>query len=368
MKVIFRVDASEKMGTGHFMRCLTLAEGIRQQGGDVSFVCREHPGHLIHLLQSAHFPHAILLLPPSDPTQSLDGYLNWLGVSQAQDASETLRAFDAVVPDWLIADHYALDHTWQSHLRPHVGQIMMIDDLANRQHDCDLLLDQNLFENGDSRYQGKVPVDCELCLGPAFALLRPEYQSQLQLRGPRNGEIKRILVFFGGSDAQDMTGLCLDVLSEEVFADLSVDLVVGSNYFHRKKLEVKAAQRPGTRLFGFRPHLADLMSEADLAIGAGGATLWERMCMGLPSVVISLAENQVLLAKHLAKQKWINYLGPAEAIRPEALREALQAFGDTAEYLRISAENQKLCDGRGVAKIIQKLQNKSDSILKSEEP
>ena len=143
---------------------------------------------------------------------------------------------------------------------------------------------------------------------------------------------------------------------------------MGSNYFHRNKLEVKAAQRPGTRLFGFRPHLADLMSEADLAIGAGGATLWERMCMGLPSVVISLAENQVLLAKHLAKQKWINYLGPAEAIRPEALREALQAFGDTAEYLRISAENQKLCDGRGVAKIIQKLKNKSDSILKSEEP
>jgi UDP-2,4-diacetamido-2,4,6-trideoxy-beta-L-altropyranose hydrolase len=368
MKVIFRVDASEKMGTGHFMRCLTLAEGIRQQGGDVSFICREHPGHLIQLLQSADFPHVVLPAPPSQPNLALAGYLNWLGVSLAQDAAETLQAFGSVFPDWLIADHYALDHTWQAKLRPFVGKIMMIDDLANRQHDCDLLLDQNLFANGDSRYQGKVPADCELCLGPEFALLRPEYPNQFRMRAPRNGDIKRILVFFGGSDAQDMTGLCLEVLSEDIFASLSVDLVVGANYLHRNQLESKAALRPGTRLFGFRPHLADLMSDADLAIGAGGATLWERMCMGLPSIVISLAENQVLLAEHLAKQRWINYLGPAEAVKPEAVRSAIQTYSHKAEYLRISAENRKLCDGLGVEKMIQKLQNKSVSIYKSEEP
>ncbi|MBT9547234.1 MAG: UDP-2,4-diacetamido-2,4,6-trideoxy-beta-L-altropyranose hydrolase [Candidatus Sericytochromatia bacterium] len=366
MKVIFRVDASEKMGTGHFMRCLTLAEGIRQQGGDVSFICREHPGNLIQLLQSTDFPHVVLPAPATE--LSLEGYTNWLGVSQTQDAEETIQAMGADFPDWLIADHYALDHTWQSKIRSVVGKIMMIDDLANRQHDCDLLLDQNLFENGDSRYQGKVPADCELCLGPAYALLRPEYAQLLRMRAPRNGDIQRILVFFGGSDAQDMTGLCFEVLSEDIFASLSVDLVVGANYLHRKKLENKATLRPGTRIFGFRPHLADLMSEADLAIGAGGATLWERMCMGLPSVVISLAENQVLLAQHLAKQQWIKYLGPAEAFQPEALRNAIQTYGQKAEYLRISAENQKLCDGLGVKKIIQKLQNKSDSIYKSEEP
>ena len=168
MRVVFRVDASLQMGTGHVMRCLTLANELQQQNHEIFFICRELTGNHILLI---NFP--VLVLPKNDNFQSDSLYLNWLGATQEQDAEQTIK----VIPkntNLLIVDSYAIDEIWHKQLRPYTKKIMVIDDLSDRQFDCDVLLNQNLgIQTKD--YKNQVPNDCELLLSCDYALLRPEF-------------------------------------------------------------------------------------------------------------------------------------------------------------------------------------------------
>ncbi len=142
--------------------------------------------------------------PDAAPCGSAD-YAAWLGVPQAQDASESIEAIQGALVDWLIMDHYALDAEWERRLRPHVERLMVIDDLANRSHDCDLLLDQNLVPENHARYRNLVPSTCRLLLGPRYALLGPEYRVWRRSLRPREGQVGRVLVFLGGSDPENVS-------------------------------------------------------------------------------------------------------------------------------------------------------------------
>ncbi|MEX6780098.1 UDP-2,4-diacetamido-2,4,6-trideoxy-beta-L-altropyranose hydrolase, partial [Limnospira fusiformis] len=210
MKVIFRVDSSAQIGSGHLIRCRTLAEELRRRGAEVRFICREHRGNLIHLLSQAAFPVTVLPPPPQSSGEMEENYQAWLGVSAETDAQETLLALGGESADWLVVDHYGLDAVWERQLRPQVKQILVIDDLANRPHDCDVLLDQNYSQLGEQRYQGWVPHSCRLLLGPRYGLLRPEYPLYRQALSPHRGQVRRVLVFFGGTDSQNMTGKALE--------------------------------------------------------------------------------------------------------------------------------------------------------------
>jgi UDP-2,4-diacetamido-2,4,6-trideoxy-beta-L-altropyranose hydrolase len=186
MNITIRTDASTRIGLGHLVRCRTLATALRDQGATVRFICRAHPGHQIAALRADGLDVTALPAPPDQ--EAADGdYAAWLGVPQAQDAAETIAALAADRPDWLIVDHYGLDVDWEQALRPHVGRILVIDDLANRRHDGDLLLDQNYAPAGTTRYQGLLPPGARTLLGPAYALLRPEYAQHRQTLRPRNG-------------------------------------------------------------------------------------------------------------------------------------------------------------------------------------
>lgn len=174
MRVVFRVDASNRMGTGHFMRCHALAEVLRQRGADVRFVCRAHPGHMIEALTREAFPVTVLPAPTESSAEGED-CVAARGVTQAIDATESIVALHGEKPDWLIADHYGLDADWEQELRPHVGNLLVIDDLANRTHVCDVLLDQNCSTDAETRYQGLVPASCRRLLGSRYSLARPEH-------------------------------------------------------------------------------------------------------------------------------------------------------------------------------------------------
>lgn len=354
MKVIFRVDASVRMGTGHFMRCLTLAESLQERGVQVRFICREHTGNLVALLRQKAIPVTILPAPTMNDTASGEDYAVWLGVTQAEDAGQTIETLNGEKPDWLVVDHYGLDAEWEQRVRPYVSKLMVIDDLANRLHDCDILLDQNYSSEGERRYAGLVTDACKLLVGPRYALLRPEYAAYRKTLRARDGEVKKVLVFLGGSDPQNMTGKALDALSQPELKHLEVDVVVGANNLYRESLEKQARERPQTRIYGSRPHLADLMSQADLAIGAGGVTTWERMCLGLPTVVISIAENQRPASEALAEAKLIHYAGHFADIKTDHLKPLFQTLIQSTERLtELAMQNQLQVDGLGVLRLAE---------------
>ena len=172
MNIAFRVDASTQIGTGHFMRCLTLADALKQHGAKIRFASRHMPEYLRDMLVVKGHEFMLLDSSPSDAISDGLSHANWLGTSQHADAQDTVQALSGQTWDWLIVDHYALDARWESALRQTAKNIFVIDDIADRQHDCDVLLDQNLYADMDSRYTGKVPAHCQLLLGPRYALLR----------------------------------------------------------------------------------------------------------------------------------------------------------------------------------------------------
>ena len=355
MKVVFRVDASNRMGIGHLMRCLTLAEVLRGRGAQIRFICREHAGNLIGYLGQKAIPLAILpALDSGKPIHAEENYAVWLGASQEEDAIQTIEALEGEIPDWVVVDHYGLDAEWERRLRPHANQLMVIDDLANRSHDCNVLLDQNYSLENEQRYARIVPAACKLLVGPRFALLRPEYALHHNRLRECNGMVSKVFVYFGGTDPDNITGMALAALSCDKLRHLTVTVVVGVNSPHMTAVCEQVHQRPHTELHTSRPHLADLMSESDLAIGAGGTTTWERMCLGLPTIVVSISDNQIPSCKSLSKAQLVNYAGHWTSISAGHLkRQILSLCGDPQRLVGQRLQNQLLVDGLGARKVVE---------------
>lgn len=208
-----------------------------------------------------------------------------------------------------MVDSYALDHKWEKFLRPHVNKIMVIDDLANRAHDCDLLLDQNYYRDIEHRYDGLLPLTCRKLLGPEYALLRPEFHQAKKNLRKRDGKIRRILVFFGGSDPSNETKKALQAIKLLNRPEIAVDVVVGAGNPHREEIKQICSEMPNTTYYCQVENMAELMAAADLAIGAGGVTTWERLYLELPTIAIAVAENQVETLEALGEAEMVWYLG-----------------------------------------------------------
>ena len=363
MNVAIRADASTRMGLGHLSRCRTLAAALREQGAHIRFICRQHPGHQLADLIAEGYPVAALPAPPVSDANDGD-YASWLGLSQSQDAAESIDALAGERPDWLIVDHYGLDADWERALRSSVERLLVIDDLANRPHDCDLLLDQNYTADAAQRYAGLLPQAALGLFGPHYALLRPEYARHRERMPTRDGKVRRLLVFFGGTDPDNLTGLTLAALNDPALAHLRVDLVIGANNPHRARLCDEAAARQDTRVHLQRPHLADLMADADLGIGAGGATTWERCCLGLPTIVASIAENQQPACAALAADGLIHYLGHRDEVSTETLGSALlELIANPAGLQQMSQNGWALVDGGGGGRVIDAMRQNNGQCL-----
>jgi UDP-2,4-diacetamido-2,4,6-trideoxy-beta-L-altropyranose hydrolase len=299
MYIAFRADASSQMGTGHFMRCLTLADALTQRGAHCRFISRQLPAHLGEMLTVRGHEFAQLSTHAGASDSDELTHAAWLGVSQSADAKESTLVLSDRHWDWLVVDHYAIDGRWESRLRSAAGQIMVIDDLADRQHDCDVLLDQNYYRQMESRYSGRVPTHCRLLLGPRYALLREEFQYWRARISPRCGPVKRVLVFFGGVDADNCTGQTLKALRNIDHGELTVDVVIGAGHPNRVQIESMCADAHYSCHVQTQ-RIAELMAAADLAIGAGGGATWERCCLGLPCITLCTADNQSMQVAHAA--------------------------------------------------------------------
>lgn len=288
------------------MRCLTLADALREQGAECQFLCRAHPGNLIGLIgQRGYHVHTIdgSHIAAAEPTSTAPlRHASWLGVSQQQDAAACAKVLVKLCPDWLIVDHYALDAHWGRPLQAHCHKLMVIDDLADRTHHADLLLDQNLGHTTDD-YVSLVPTTCSLMIGPQYALLRPEFTRlrAYSLARRRHPQLRRLLVSMGGIDKDNITAQVLQALEECGLPDnVVITVIMGPTAPWVDQLRQQASRmRWTTEVITGTGEMARIMAESDLAIGAGGSTSWERCCLGLPAIVIALAENQYVIANAL---------------------------------------------------------------------
>lgn len=342
------------MGHGHVMRCLTLAGALRERGLRSTFVCKQHSGNLCDLIEERGF--AVVRLPVTGTASSVlkTSHAFWLGSSLIEDAELTRAAIErtGARPQWLVVDHYALDHHWETLLRPVADQLMAIDDLADRSHDCDILLDQNFFLNLQQRYVDKAPLECTMLLGPKYALLQPVY-AELHARAEPKSAVRRMFMFFGGADTENLTGRAISAFRKLERPDIRLDVVMTSGSANYDAIQKQVSGYANICLHGSLPSLGPVMATADLAIGAGGATVWERLCLGLPSVVISLAENQRPVCRDLASAGLIRYLGFKDQVDEGLIHSALNEILDSQSILEWSRRCHAVCDGEGLERVAE---------------
>jgi len=360
MKIIIRTDASIKIGSGHIMRCLNLASRLKKVGVDVTFISRNLPGNMNSFILKKGFV-LVELSKPENKQISNFSHGKWLFVSQEQDAKETINNLQGGICDWLVVDHYGLDQKWETLLRPHVKNIMVIDDFLNRAHNCDILLNQNYFLKNNNTYKGIVAPETRLLLGPKFALLSKEYLMARRKRKIHKGIINRVLIYFGSCPAQDVIEKVLEAFTLIKLKPLKFDIVLGAYEESQGLINVDNSMRDKIKYYTTIPSLHELMLKADLSIGAGGTTTWERFCIGIPSIVISTDENQEISAKALAKDGYHLYLGPAEYLKTNKIVKALKFFVDSPNSLKkITKIGKSLVDGKGIqraAEILIKRKN-----------
>ena len=341
-RVAMRADASPALGSGHVMRCLTLAEALRAGGAQVLFICRDGPGHLGGRIQAQGFG------------------IDWLAAhtdrDAAADARQTRAAIGAAGCDWLVVDHYGLAAGWESALRPACRRLMVIDDLADRLHLADLLLDQNLGRQA-ADYASLLPSGGTRLIGPQFALLRPEFaaarSASLTRRAP--GGLQQLLVSMGGADPQQATLRVLQALAAGPLPQgLQITVVLGSLADTRPAIEalLPGFPRP-VRLCVDVADMASLLAQADLVIGAAGSSAWERCCLGVPTFQLVLADNQAAAADHLAQCGAARTLALQGAWQAQLQALLVQATQDTSLLPTMSACAAAITDGSGAGRVLQ---------------
>jgi UDP-2,4-diacetamido-2,4,6-trideoxy-beta-L-altropyranose hydrolase len=294
--------------------------------------------------------HEVMLLPVDQQTTScadtgkLSGYASWLGADWMKDAKDTVQSIEKFSPSWLVVDHYAIDARWERSVKAATGvKIMAIDGLADREHDCDLLLDQTCSPEGARRWDGLVPQSCVRLVGPQLALLRPEFAEARQILRQRDGNVRRIFIAFGGVDKPNATSVALDAVVDLGRPDIAVDVVIGIANPNRTQLQAKCRQLGNVNLHIEPGNMAGLMLNADLAISGGGTMLLEQCYLHLPSIVVSIADNQVKAAQSLQDIGAVIFLGSFGAATKELIkRTILQLINDRQKLENMQFISDKL--------------------------
>ena len=360
MKLSFRTDASMHIGTGHVMRCLTLADKLAGGGAECQFICRVFEGNLIEYIRSkGYVVHALpiagqasagLSVPTLDDPTTGTAHSHWLGTTQAQDAEECAPILEAQRPDWLIVDHYALDARWERALAQYYRKLMVIDDLADRPHTCDLLLDQTFGRDAED-YLHLVSTNCVLLCGSRYALLRPEFGALRPYSLQRRAQpaLRNLLITLGGVDKGNATGQVLQALRAcSLPAACCITVVMGATAPWLEAVRAQAKYMPwSTRVLVGVSEMAQLMADSDMAIGAAGSTSWERCCLGLPTAMIVLAENQRYAAKLLAQANVVRKLDVAVDF-DKSLAEFINEINTSETCLSLLRDNSsEITDGKG---------------------
>jgi UDP-2,4-diacetamido-2,4,6-trideoxy-beta-L-altropyranose hydrolase len=317
-RAVVRADASSSLGTGHVMRCLTLALELRQRGWAVSFAMSAGVGDLRDLVASLGFE----LVAP-----------------------EHLTLAPRKAYGWLIVDHYGIDAEWLRRARSFASRILVIDDLANRPLVADVLLDPNL-DAGWVKYRSRIKGRPRTLFGPRYAMVRPEFVVADEELRPIRATVERVAIAMGGADPANATRLAL-LAVREALPRAHVDVIVGPAFSHPPP-----AEEPGLRILRSPSSVAAILREADLVVGAGGTSALERCALGVPSVIIRLAENQVGVAEGLARTGAAIDIGSLHGLDVQRLVEAIRDIASRPELrARMRDAGRRIVDGRGTRRV-----------------
>lgn len=360
MRITFRTDASIEIGTGHVMRCLTLANELKRQGHHCRFICRQLDGNLNHIINAQGFELCPLSHDPesvaSPSALDCNPHATWLGADWQQDAVVTQALLKQHKTDWLVVDHYALDARWEKQVSNPGTKVMVIDDLADRSHQCELLLDQT-YGRSPEEYRNKVLESCTLLCGARYALLRPEF-SQLRsasLRRRTHPRLRQLLINLGGVDKDNVTGQVLDALRSCTLPDdCRILVIMGGTAPWLETVKQQAQTMPwNTEVRVGVSNMAELMAQSDLAIGAAGSTSWERCCLGLPTIMLTLAENQKRIAKAL-EQTGAAVIAMAGDKLSENIKQHICVFQANPQLLTNATKSSAaILDGTGTQTVVQ---------------
>lgn len=367
--IFFRVDSSYKIGTGHVMRCLSLAEEFKRRGQTVTFICRDLDGHVSDKISQRGFGLSLLPEPKGNEALGESEYAPWLGVTQNQDARETIDILENYSQKEerekvqakliLIVDHYALDKDWESHIYDSVYKLAVIDDLANRLHVSDVLIDHNQYIDFLGRYDDLVPAHTQKLLGSSYVLLNSVYTQARKAAAVRHS-VSTILVFFGGFDAQSMVYKTINAIFPFLPPEMKVTLVLGSNNPKREAIYERYGNSSNIEIKDYVSNLHEYMVRSDLAISAAGGATWERCALGLPSIIVSVAENQTLIAKSAAYYKIAEYCGDFQDVDMNELVSSCISFIEDSDKLSVMSENCfKFINTDGISKVVEELMHEN---------
>ena len=334
MKAVIRADASQKIGGGHIMRCLTLADILSENGWQCSFAVNHETIETVPLLKASQ--HHILLLN-----------------TEFKNETELIKQhIDSC--NWMIVDHYGLDREFQEQAREFSENILVIDDLANRAHDCDILLDQT-HGRKEYDYKNVLPKKTKLLLGSNYALLRPDFaklRATAKNKRSNHSNLKRILVSMGASDPHGINVKILKVIQKENL-DLIIDVAIGNGDPKKMGLtQIADHMKQEVKFHSFKSNIAKLMLDADLAIGAAGSTSWERCCLGLPTLMIITAENQQKIANELTRIGAVECLCHVTEFDEKLLIDKLKYFANNPELLVKMANSAfQIGNGKGALNV-----------------
>ena len=336
LNIIFRVDSGNLLGTGHVFRCLNIANII--ENANIEFICKDFSNNSSYVIQKKYKIH---LIKPSKSSNVNLNINSWLGDTQLDDAKKTIEIIKNKKIDWLFIDHYNIHKEWEDNIRPYVKKIFVIDDYTNRPHNCDVLLNQQIENDKSFLYKNLLPSNCQLLLGVKYILLKQEYINSSEKREPIK-KLKRINIFMGGGDPSNETLKIMKIcnnLNKKLRSILKFDVIVGSSNKNKELIEEYCQDKNEFTFYYNINYMEKVLAQADLAIGAGGGTSYERCIMKVPTLVICIAENQKLVLDRFINSGIINYLGDLKSDYKKKLEESILYYYKNPNELQKMSNN-----------------------------
>ncbi len=361
MKIAFRVDASLSIGSGHVVRCLNLADALSKMGAECFFITKAHSGNLIQLINARAYKTYIIPAELDVTDEYIQNEKAWLGGSQYNDALKLIEIcqYNQLKPDALIIDHYSLDDEWEIAVHNYLPdlKIVVIDDLCNRKHFCHLLIDSTIERRAED-YSNLVPSDTLILSGTKYALLKEEFaqlRNQAVLEREKISSPRKILITMGGVDINNITGALLTKINNDFKVPLDlITVVLGINCPHKNEIiHLAETCKYHVDVKVNINNMPQVMLEHDTAIGALGSTTWERAVVGLPTINIAIADNQLVIVEKLKRNGFIVF-NNTDFSGKDLYQAWLQLNND---YKNMVTRSFALCDGSGLTRVVRTIIN-----------